>query len=109
MWKMTQRPDLVSQCSRVFKYKRRVVLSKTSLSNTVATKKFHSTPIEGHMGFHCTCRRLTENVYWVGIQIAVPDFVQSYDVCQRQKYAVTTLGAYFTRFQFLMQYGRIFH
>ncbi|PNX55376.1 hypothetical protein L195_g049004, partial [Trifolium pratense] len=55
-------------------------------------KEFHSTPTGGHSGYLRTYRRLAENLYWIGMQRTVRDFVRACDVCQRQKYDSTTPG-----------------
>ncbi|MCI32534.1 RNA-directed DNA polymerase (Reverse transcriptase), partial [Trifolium medium] len=39
-----------------------------------------------------TYRRLAENIYWVGMQKCVRNFVRACDICQRQKYTATTPG-----------------
>jgi transposase InsO family protein len=55
-------------------------------------KEFHETPIGGYSGYLRTYKRIAENLYWVGMQKTIRDFVRACDVCQRQKYAATTPG-----------------
>ena len=73
-------------------YHGRLVLSPKSPSIPILLEEYHSTPTGGHSGFLRTYRRLADNLYWVGMQRSVRDFVRACDVCQRQKYAATTPG-----------------
>jgi len=73
-------------------YHGRLVISPTSPSIPLLLEEFHSTPSGGHSGFLRTYRRLAENIYWIGMQKRVRDFVRACEVCQRQKYAATTPG-----------------
>ncbi|MCH86958.1 hypothetical protein A2U01_0007822, partial [Trifolium medium] len=73
-------------------YHDRLVLSSKSPSIPMLLKEFHNTPTGGHSGYLRTYRRLAENLYWVGMQRTVRDFVRACDVCQRQKYDSTTPG-----------------
>ncbi|MCI10393.1 RNA-directed DNA polymerase (Reverse transcriptase), partial [Trifolium medium] len=73
-------------------YKGRLVIASNSPSIPVLLKEFHSTPMGGHSGFLRTYRRLADNIYWVGMQKTIRDFVRSCDTCQRQKHAATTPG-----------------
>ncbi|KAI5443499.1 hypothetical protein KIW84_012224 [Lathyrus oleraceus] len=73
-------------------YQGRLVISANSPSIPLLLKEFHSTPMGGHSGFLRTYRRIVTNLYWVGMQKSVREFVRACDVCQRQKYAATTPG-----------------
>ncbi|GAU42021.1 hypothetical protein TSUD_90550 [Trifolium subterraneum] len=73
-------------------YHGRLVLSSKSPSIPLLLEEFHSTPMGGHSGYLRTYRRLAENLYWVGMQRHVKEFVKTCNVCQRQKYAATTPG-----------------
>ncbi|XP_050915888.1 uncharacterized protein LOC127130982 [Lathyrus oleraceus] len=52
--------------------------------------EFHSSSTGDHSGFLRTYRRLAGNLYWVGMRKSVQTFVQSCDVCQRQKYSASS-------------------
>ncbi|MCH82781.1 hypothetical protein A2U01_0003593 [Trifolium medium] len=58
-------------------YQRRLVLSPKSPSIPLLLEEYHSTPAGGHSGFLRTYRRLADNLYWVGMQKYVRDFVRS--------------------------------
>lgn len=73
-------------------YHGRLVISPESPSIPVLLEEFHSTPTGGHPGFLRTYRRLSDNLYWVGMQKRIRDFVRACDVCQRQKYSATSPG-----------------
>ncbi|KAH1034725.1 hypothetical protein GYH30_054917 [Glycine max] len=73
-------------------YHGRLVISPNSPSIPMLLEEFHSTPTGGHSGYLRTYRRLAENLYWVGMQKKIRDFVRACDTCQRQKYAATTPG-----------------
>ncbi|CAJ2661882.1 unnamed protein product [Trifolium pratense] len=73
-------------------YKGRLVISPDSPSIPLLLKEFHSTPMGGHSSFLRTYRRIADNIYWIGMQKTVRNFVQSCDVCQRQKHSATSPG-----------------
>jgi hypothetical protein len=73
-------------------YHDRLVISPKSPSIPLLLSEFHGTPVGGHSGFLRTYRRLADNLYWVGMQRSVRDFVRACDICQRQKYSATTPG-----------------
>lgn len=73
-------------------YQDRLVIPPNSSSIPLLLEEFHCTPSGGHSGFLRTYRKLADNIYWVGMQKTVRDFVRACDVCQRQKYASTTPG-----------------
>ncbi|MCH79343.1 hypothetical protein A2U01_0000091, partial [Trifolium medium] len=73
-------------------YQGRLVISAKSPSIPLLLTEFHSTPMGGHSGFLRTYRRIAANIYWIGMQKCVRDFVRACDICQRQKYAATTPG-----------------
>ncbi|MCH86853.1 transposon Tf2-1 polyprotein, partial [Trifolium medium] len=73
-------------------YNGRLVISPSSPTIPMLLEEFHSTPMGGHSGFLRTYRRMADNIYWVGMQKSIRDFVRACDVCQRQKYAATTPG-----------------
>jgi len=73
-------------------YHGRLVISPESPSILVLLEEFHSTPTGGHSGFLRTYRRLSDNLYWVGMQKRIRDFVRACDVYQRQKYSATSPG-----------------
>jgi hypothetical protein len=54
--------------------------------------EFHSTPMGGHSGFLRTYRRIAANIYWIGMQKTIRDYIRACDTCQRHKYAATTPG-----------------
>lgn len=76
----------------VLLYQGRLVLGKNSPSIHALLKEFHETPMGGHSGYLRTYRRIAENLYWVGMQKTIRDYVRACDVCQRQKYAATSPG-----------------
>lgn len=73
-------------------YHGRLVLSPKSPSIPLLSEEFHCTPTGGHSGFLRTYRKLADNLYWLGMQKSVREFVRACDICQRQKYAATTPG-----------------
>ncbi|KAK2421547.1 hypothetical protein QL285_032165 [Trifolium repens] len=73
-------------------YHERLVIFPKSPSIPLLLEEFHCTPVGGHSGFLRTYRRLAANLYWVGMQRSVRDFVRACDTCQRQKYSATTPG-----------------
>lgn len=85
------RPGFYVQQGVLF-HKGRLVIASDSPFIPLLLKEFHSTPMGGHSGFLRTYRRLADNIYWVGMQKTVRNFVRSCDVCQRQKYSATTPG-----------------
>ncbi|XP_045803285.1 uncharacterized protein LOC123896906 [Trifolium pratense] len=76
----------------VLLYHDRLVISPHSPSIPWLLEEFHCTPAGGHSGFLRTYRRLADSLYWVGMQRSIRNFVQSCDVCQRQKYNATSPG-----------------
>nr|KYP56033.1 Transposon Ty3-I Gag-Pol polyprotein [Cajanus cajan] len=54
--------------------------------------EFHSTPQGGHSGFLRTYRRVPANLYWQGMKTDIMKYVQSCDICQRQKYTTAVPG-----------------
>ncbi|MCI09521.1 RNA-directed DNA polymerase (Reverse transcriptase), partial [Trifolium medium] len=73
-------------------YHGRLVISPKSPSIPMLLEEYHCTLAGGHSGFLRTYRRLAENLYWVGMQRSVRDFVRACDTCQRQKYSATIPG-----------------
>lgn len=76
----------------VLLYQDRLVIGKNSSMIPQLLKECHETPMGGHSGFLRTYKRVAENLYWIGMQKTVRDYVRACDVCQRQKYATTTPG-----------------
>ncbi|MCI17765.1 Ty3/gypsy retrotransposon protein, partial [Trifolium medium] len=76
----------------VLLYQGRLVIGPQSAIIPKLLKEFHETPMGGHSGFLRTYRRVAENLYWVGMQKTIRDFVRTCDICQRQKYEATTPG-----------------
>jgi hypothetical protein len=66
-------------------YHDRLVISPKSPSIPLLLEEYHCTPVGGHSGFLRTYRRLADNLYWLGMQRSVRDFVRACDTCQRQK------------------------
>ncbi|MCI22714.1 RNA-directed DNA polymerase (Reverse transcriptase), partial [Trifolium medium] len=92
---VTKNPDTrpgYSVQQGVLFYQGRLVISSTSPSIPLLLKEYHSTPMGGHSGFLRTYRRLAANIYWVGMQRSVREFVRACDICQRHKYAATSPG-----------------
>lgn len=67
-------------------YEDRLVLSAQSSMIPKMLVEFHITLEGGHSGFYRTYRRLTANVYCIGMKARVQAYVKACDVCQRQKY-----------------------
>jgi hypothetical protein len=65
----------------VLLYHGRLVISPESPSIPWLLEEYHSTPTGGHSGFLRTYRRLADNLYWVGMQKRIRDFVRECDVC----------------------------
>ncbi|GAU27744.1 hypothetical protein TSUD_215550 [Trifolium subterraneum] len=76
----------------VLLYEGRLVLSAQSTLIPTLLAEFHATPQGGHSGFYRTYRRISTNVYWMGMKNRVQKFVKACDTCQRQKYLTTTPG-----------------
>jgi hypothetical protein len=76
----------------VLLYQGRLVISPSSPSIPLLLEEFHNTPMGGHSGFLRTYRRIADNIYWVGMQKRIRDYVRACDTCQRQKYAATSPG-----------------
>ncbi|CAJ2637620.1 unnamed protein product [Trifolium pratense] len=76
----------------VLLYHDRLVIGANSDIIPKLLKEFHETPMGGHSGFVRTYRRMAENLYWVGMQKTIRDYVRACDVCQRQKYEGTSPG-----------------
>ncbi|KAI5402630.1 hypothetical protein KIW84_050288 [Lathyrus oleraceus] len=72
-------------------YHGRPVLSPKSPSIPLLLEEFHCTPTGGHSGFLRTYRKLADNLYWLGMQKSVREFVRACDVCQRQKHPPSIL------------------
>ncbi|GAU37038.1 hypothetical protein TSUD_207440 [Trifolium subterraneum] len=92
---LTEKPDSrpgFSVQQGILLYQGRLVIPATSPTIPTLLTEFHSTPMGGHSGFLRTYRRLAANLYWVGMQKRVRDFVQACDICQRQKHANTSPG-----------------
>ncbi|PNX83762.1 retrotransposon-related protein, partial [Trifolium pratense] len=85
------RPGFTVQQGNLF-YHGRLVIPANSPAIPTLLAEFHSTPMGGHFGFLRTYRRLASNLYWIGMQKRVRDFVRACDICQRQKYANTSPG-----------------
>jgi hypothetical protein len=73
-------------------YQGRLVISPHSPSIPLLLEEFHNSPTGGHSGFLRTYRKIADNIYWIGMQKRIRDYVRACDVCQRQKYAATTPG-----------------
>jgi hypothetical protein len=89
-------------------YHDRLVISPKSPSIPLLLEEYHCTPVGGHSGFLRTYRRLADNLYWLGMQRSVRDFVRACDTCQRQKYSTTTPGVCNNLSLFPMPYGKMF-
>jgi transposase InsO family protein len=76
----------------VLLYQGRLVIGAKSTLIPKLLKEFHETPIGGHSGFLRTYRHVAENLYWVGMQKTIGDYVRACDICQRHKYETTTPG-----------------
>ncbi|KAI5418581.1 hypothetical protein KIW84_042997 [Lathyrus oleraceus] len=85
----TSQPGFQLIKGRLF-YHGRLVLSAESKCIPLMLQEFHSSSTGGHSGFLRTYRRLAGNLYWVGMRKSVQTFVQSCDVCQRQKYSASS-------------------
>src|ERR1044072_9526555 len=59
----------------VLLYQGRLVLGANSAVIPQLLKEFHETPMGGHSGFLRTYRRVAENLYWVGMQKTIRDYV----------------------------------
>ncbi|CAJ2641852.1 unnamed protein product [Trifolium pratense] len=70
------KPGFVVQ-QGILLYHGRLVIPATSPSIPLLLAEFHSTPMGGHSGFLRTYRRLAANLYWVGMQKTVRDFVRA--------------------------------
>lgn len=76
----------------ILMYEGRLVVLEKSPWIPMLLKEFHTTPQGGHSGFYRTYRRVTTNLYWMGMKKCVQQFVMDCDVCQRQKYMATAPG-----------------
>lgn len=73
-------------------YKDRLVLSCNSQHKEAIIREFHNMPIGGYSGVLRTYKRIAANFYWVGMRQDILNYIQRYDVCQRNKYEMLTLA-----------------
>lgn len=72
---------------RVLVFKDRLfILTKSNLI-PLLLQEFHSTSSEGHSGYLRTYRRIATNLYWIGMEKAMMDFVRACPIGQRMKSA----------------------
>ncbi|KAJ9541667.1 LOW QUALITY PROTEIN: hypothetical protein OSB04_028173 [Centaurea solstitialis] len=71
-------------------HKDRLVLSSASAVIPTILAEFHTSLAGGHSGFLRTYKRITMNVYWVGMKTIIQNYVKACDVCQRQKYLASS-------------------
>ena len=83
------RPGFSIHQDTLFYKERRVIPASSDLIPTLL-KEFHSSPTGGHSGFLRTYRRLTANLYWIGIKKRIQEFVRECDTCQRKKYSASS-------------------
>ncbi|KAK8916726.1 hypothetical protein KSP39_PZI022713 [Platanthera zijinensis] len=82
-------PGYHLQNDRLF-YHGRVVIPAHSAWRTVMMHEFQSSPTGGHAGVLRTLQRARANVFWKGMRRDIQEFVQTCEVCQRQKYETTS-------------------
>ncbi|KAK9125601.1 hypothetical protein Scep_014447 [Stephania cephalantha] len=68
------------------RYDDRMVISATSSLKGQILSEFHASPIGGHGGFLKTFKRISAELFWVGMKKDIKDFVATCDICQRHKY-----------------------
>jgi hypothetical protein len=89
--KPDSKPGFAVQQGILF-YQGRLVIPATSPSIPMLLAEFHNSPMGGHSGFLRTYRRIAANLYWIGMQKTITDYIRACDICQRHKYAATSPG-----------------
>ncbi|KAL0537221.1 hypothetical protein IC582_026196 [Cucumis melo] len=74
-----------SQKNDMWRYKNRLVLSKTSKLIPTMLHTFHDSMVGGHSGFLRTYKRLASELYWPGMKKDVQEYCEECVVCQRNK------------------------
>lgn len=68
------------------RYRDHVVLSSTSKYKTPIMEEFHASPTGGHGGFLKTFKRISAELFWVGMKGDVKNLVATCATCQQNKY-----------------------
>ncbi|KAA3455789.1 Transposon Ty3-G Gag-Pol polyprotein [Gossypium australe] len=63
-------------------FRGRLVIPSDSILRQKLLKKFHSSPIGGHVGITCTFHRVFSILFWKGMCHDVQRFVSECQVCQ---------------------------
>ena len=67
-------------------YKTRLVLPSNSPRIPLILQEFHDSVVGGHSGFFRTYKRISNLLYWEGMRKQILQYIQSCEVCQRNKY-----------------------
>ena len=67
-------------------YKTRLVLPSNSPRIPLILQEFNDSVVGGHSGFFRTCKRISNLLYWEGMRKQILQYIQSCEVCQRNKY-----------------------
>lgn len=77
----------------VLKYKGRLVISKSSSLLPAILHLYHDSVLGGHSGFLRTYKRLTSDLYWVGMKADIKKYVEECLICQSNKsMAISPIG-----------------
>lgn len=85
----------------------RFLFPPTSLLIPIILEEFHSSPNGGHSGFLQSYKRMAENIYWIGMNSMIQEFVKSFDVFPHQNIKLPPHMNYFNLCPSLGNFGRI--
>ena len=69
----------------LLKYKGRIVIAKKSALIPTILHTYHDSVLGGHFGFLRTYKRLTRELFWVGIKAEIQKYCEECATCQRNK------------------------
>jgi hypothetical protein len=73
-------------------YEGRIVIPKQSPRIAWILHEFHDTATGGHSGYFRTYKKIDGLVYWEGVRKCIKAYVDSCEVCQRNKYQTLSPG-----------------
>ena len=77
----------------VLRYKGRLVIAKNSSLIPTIMHTYHDSVLGGHLGFLRTYKRLTGELFWVGMKLEIQKYCEECVTCQRNKtLALTPAG-----------------
>lgn len=63
-----------------------LVIPSTSQYNQQIIHEFQNTPVGGHSGILRTYKRISANLFWIGMKRDIRNYIHQCDICQRHKY-----------------------